>query len=189
MQARQVAVDLTVAFIAGFVATKVSDRAQRLFFQATPVSEKLREPDYPDCSSAEQAARMAVDSIGIQRTEQRIQLLKNLVHYGLGMAWAALYPALRRRAKLNPLAAGVIAGTSLSLVVDEVVCPRLGITAPNSAYPISSHARGLATHLVYGIAVAVTAEASSRAVAAVSARRRATNVDHLPDVSPTVSAA
>lgn len=181
MRVRQMAVDLGAALAAGYVATRVSDRAQSLLYRMTPVSEKLREPDYPDCSTAEQAARMAADSVGIARTRRRIGVLKSCIHYGLGMGWSAIYPPLRRRG-IGPLAAGVATGASLSLLVDEALCPALGITAPNSAYPPTSHARGVATHLVYGLAVAVAAETLHRLIA------RAGAVQPLPEDSPTVSA-
>lgn len=175
------AVDLGVALAAGYVATRVSDRAQRVFYRMTPVSEKLREPDYPGCSAAEQAARMAADTVGVKRTKRRIGVMKSCIHYGLGMGWSAMYPPLRRRG-IGPFAAGAVTGASLSLLVDEALCPALGITAPNSAYPPASHARGVATHLVYGLAVAVAAESLHRLLS------RAGAVHPLPDDSPTVSA-
>lgn len=182
MQARQVAADMAVALAAGYIATRVSDGAQRWFYRMTPVSEKLREPDYPGCSAAEQAARMAADSVGMARSHRRISLMKTGIHYGLGMVWSAMYPPLRRRG-IGPVAAGAVTGASLSLFVDEALCPALGITAPNSAYPPSSHARGVLTHLVYGLAVACAAESLHRVVA------RPGVVQRLPEASPTVSAA
>lgn len=182
MRAKQVAVDLSVALIAGYLATRVSDQVQRVFYQMTPVSEKLREPDYPGCSSAEQAARMAADTVGLRRSKRRIGLMKSSMHYGLGMVWSAMYPPLRRRG-IGPFTAGAATGASLSLLVDEALCPALGITAPNDAYPPSSHLRGVAVHIVYGFAAAAAVELLHRAVA------RAGFVHPLPEPSATVSAA
>lgn len=49
-------------------------------------------------------------------------------------------------------------GRDMSLVVDEGLTPLLGFSAPNRAYPLVTHPRGFVAHLVYGVAVAVTAE-------------------------------
>jgi len=172
--------DLAVACLAGFAATLLSDRVQRALYRVTPQAEKRREPAYPGCSSAEQAARMSADALGMARTQPQVAALKTLIHYGLGAGWAASYPALRRGIGWRPLAAGAASGVALSILVDETLCPALGITAPNHAYPASAHARGFATHLVYGIAVAAAAEALYRLLA-----RR----NHFSEDSPTVSAA
>jgi len=161
---RPILIDLAIALCAGYVATRVSDKAQRLFYRLTPVTEKLREPDYPGCSSAEQAARMTAEALGVRRTRRRIGIMKSCIHYGLGSLWGALYPPLRRAPGLGPLAAGTALGAGLSVLVDEGVCPALGITAPNRAYPLSAHARGLAVHLVYGLTLALCAEALRRAL-------------------------
>jgi len=60
------------------------------------------------------------------------------------------------------VAAGIASGASLSLLVDEALCPALGLSAPNHCYPASSHVRGFVTHLVYGLALAASAEAMHR---------------------------
>src|SRR3954451_21678651 len=79
-------------------------------------------------------------------------------HYGLGMAWGPMYCLLRRHGGMQPLGAGALTGTTLSLIVDEGLAPALGFSAPNRDYPALTHVRGLLNHLAYGAAVAVTAE-------------------------------
>jgi hypothetical protein len=46
----------------------------------------------------------------------------------------------------------------MSLLVDEGLTPLLGFSAPNRAYPLATHARGVAVHLVFGMAVAAVTE-------------------------------
>ena len=46
----------------------------------------------------------------------------------------------------------------MSLLVDEWLTPAFGFSAPNRAYPLVTHVRGFAAHVVYGLAVAATAE-------------------------------
>ena len=65
---------------------------------------------------------------------------------------------MRRHGGMRPLGAGVLTGASLSLIVDEGLSPTLGFSAPNRDYPALTHVRGVLNHLVYGAAVAATAE-------------------------------
>lgn len=162
MKLGQVGADWAIALAAGYVATKLTDQAQRALWQATPESEKAREPQTQDGSSARSAARLLCEWCGFEPTDQRLRRLKKVVHYGLGLGWGSVYGFLRRRDGMSPLAAGIATGSSLSIIIDEGLNPVLGITPPPKAYPPSSHARGLATHLVYGLAVAVTAEGLHR---------------------------
>jgi hypothetical protein len=163
-------VDWAVALAAGYVATKITDQAQRALWQATPECEKAREPDVPDGSSARSAARLLCEWCSIEPTHERLSRLKTVVHYGLGLGWGSIYGFLRRRDSMRPLAAGVLTGTSLSLVIDEALNPLLGITPPAHRYPASSHARGFLTHLIYGLAVAAAAEGLHRLVSHGQAR-------------------
>jgi uncharacterized membrane protein YagU involved in acid resistance len=78
------------------------------------------------------------------------------------MAWGPLYCLLRRHGGMRPLGAGLVAGTALSLVVDEGLTPALGLSAPNRAYPAATHVRGFLAHLVWGAAAALAAEAAYR---------------------------
>ena len=48
----------------------------------------------------------------------------------------------------------------MSLLTDEIMAPALGFTAPNRAYPLVTHLRGVAGHLVFGLAVAAVTEAA-----------------------------
>ena len=62
------------------------------------------------------------------------------------------------------MAAGAVTGVALAVVIDEVCNPALDITLPCDAYPLSSHIRGLAAHLVYGVSVAAAGELMHRFV-------------------------
>jgi hypothetical protein len=50
----------------------------------------------------------------------------------------------------------------MSLVADEMMTPALGFSAPNRAYPLSTHLRGFVAHLVFGLGVAATTETGWR---------------------------
>lgn len=75
---------------------------------------------------------------------------------------------LRRRAPWQPLTARVATGAAMSLVVDETQTPRLGFSAPNRAYPLVTHVRGLVAHVAFGVTVATVVEESWRVLEAGS---------------------
>ena len=74
------------------------------------------------------------------------------MHYVFGTANGALYGALAALAPKTRAGAGTAFGAGLFLVADELMVPLLGWSKPPQKYPLSSHAYGLASHLVYGAA-------------------------------------
>lgn len=87
-----------------------------------------------------------------------------LVHYVYGAVLGGIYGLL---AELSPaFSKGVGTGYAAAvwLIGDEIAVPKLGLSKPPTAYPVSIHAKSLASHLVYG----VTADAVRRAVRAAA---------------------
>ncbi len=60
---------------------------------------------------------------------------------------------------MPPVVAGLLTGLGLWAVFDEGLVPALGFSAPNGAYPLSTHLRGFVGHLAYGLTVMSTIEA------------------------------
>ena len=156
-------VDIAVGLLAGLIATKVTDLAQGPLRRATPEGTKRREAKVsPGPSSSQVAARRIAEHLGRPLDEWRLRPVARAVHHGLGMAWGPVYCVLRRHGGMRPLGAGLVAGASLSLVVDEGLTPALGLCAPNRDYPVATHVRGFLAHLVWGAAAALAAEAIYR---------------------------
>lgn len=162
MQVRETAVDIVAGILGGIVATRVNDYVEKAFWEATPASEKAREPETEHESSAEAAAHMLLARETEAPRQQDVEVVKKGVHYGLGAAWGPLYCWLRRHADMPPALAGITSGTALSLIVDETLNPLLGITPPPDAYPESAHLRGLLTHVIWGLVCGATAETLRR---------------------------
>jgi len=74
------------------------------------------------------------------------------IHYALGVVPGALYGALRHRLPGSGAGRGLAYGLALFLLNDEALGPALGLAAGPTAYPWQAHARGLAAHLVLGVA-------------------------------------
>lgn len=150
--------DLATGLAAGYLATLLTDAVQKPLWQATPEREKQREPETRDGSSAMTAARKTAELAEADPDESSLHRVKSAIHYGLGAGWGLLYVLLRRNGGMGAMTAGMATGTALSLIVDEAINPALDITPPGDAYPMSSHLRGLAAHLVYGLGVAAVTE-------------------------------
>jgi uncharacterized membrane protein YagU involved in acid resistance len=95
---------------------------------------------------------------GITLTDGEASALAQAFHIGLGLQCGLQYVILRRSSDMTALTAGLFSGLALYIVVDEVVTPALGWSAPFSAYPRSTHLRGLIAHIALGLASAISAE-------------------------------
>ena len=78
------------------------------------------------------------------------------VHYGFGASMGALYGVLhevapKRMKQMSPLMAGVGYGSALFVGADEIAVPALGLSGGPKKQPLSTHAYGLASHVVYGV--------------------------------------
>ncbi|MFI6163039.1 DUF1440 domain-containing protein [Micromonospora haikouensis] len=150
--------DATIAPLAGYAATKAMDPVSMKLYQLEPERDRAREdtvrPGLPYQIAADKALRL----LGLRVEDATRQRAAMAFHYGLGIGWAPVYALLRRTTGLNPVLAGLTAGAALALIVDEGLTPALGLSAPNRAYPLVTHLRGIAAHLAYGLALAAVTE-------------------------------
>lgn len=133
--------------------------------------DRLREhavrPGWPHELAAARLARL----VGAEIPPARLGLAGTAVHYLVGMAWGPLYGVLRQRG-VEPLPATLLTGLSLFAIVDEGLTPALGVSAPNHAYPLATHLRGLAGHLAFGLGTATASETLAWLIAGASSHRR-----------------
>ncbi len=104
--------------------------------------------------SAVRAAEAAARAVGTDLPGRRARSVGGkAVHYGYGAAWGAAFAlAARVLSRRPPVATGLAFGALLWVVSDEVLVPLLGFSRGPARYPASSHLKGLAAHLVYGVA-------------------------------------
>lgn len=72
------------------------------------------------------------------------------VHYAFGALVGALYGAASELVPGASIGAGLPFGTAVFVGADEIAVPALGLAPPPNQIPLSKHAYGLASHLVYG---------------------------------------
>lgn len=152
--------DLALGAVAGYVATKVMEPVSMRLYRWESDADRQREdaarPGPPFVIAADKTAALA----GITLTERQRQRAGLVFHYGLATSWAPLYALVRRRWRTPVLPTALGTGAAMSAIVDEGLTPLLGFSAPNRAYPLVTHLRGVLAHLVFGAAVAAITEAA-----------------------------
>jgi hypothetical protein len=114
------ATDLAIGMLAGLVATKATEFAQAALYKPMPTAIKLEEKRVSPGSPPQVAAEKTAVRLGYKLSEKQAERGGLAVHYGLGAAWGPIYGLLRRYSKMQPLGAGFVTGTAMSLIVDQV---------------------------------------------------------------------
>lgn len=153
-----IAAQIGAGLVGGYIGTKVMEPVGERLYELESESDRKREDEVRPGSPYTIAARKTAAILGITLADERAERIGMLFHYGLGAGGGVLYAVLRRTTGMHPLSAGLLTGAAISLVFDEGLTPALGFSAPNDQYPLVTHARGFAAHLVYGLSLAVAAE-------------------------------
>lgn len=149
----------TIGLIGGYVGTKVMEPVAMKLYQWESAEDREQEDAVRPGPPYEVAARKTTQLLGLNLSDQQLQTLGTThFHYGLGMSWGPVYPLLRQRTDLSPVVAGLGTEAAMSLIVDEGLTPLLGFSAPNRAYPLVTHVRGMVAHLAFSLGVAATVE-------------------------------
>ncbi|SRR5579875_792812 len=158
MELRGIAGDAATGIVAGYVGTKAMEPVSMFLYRHEPEQSRAAEdavrPGPPYRIAAEKITRR----LGLTLSDHVLDRIGLGLHYGLAMSWAPLYGVLRHRVRLAAPAAAVATGLAMAVVADELMTPLLGFSAPNRAYPLATHLRGLAAHVVFGAAVAGASE-------------------------------
>jgi hypothetical protein len=151
--------DAALVGIAGFGAAKVMSKATTFMYEQQSDEAKQQEKEESYGVAYTVAAKKTAALAGKELSQEQASKGGMALHYALALGWVPVYMVLRRKAGMTPFGAGAAAGLSMAVIVDEVANPLLGFTPPPQKYPLVSHLRGLAGHLVYGLSVAVLVEA------------------------------
>ena len=158
MRTRELVSGAAAGVVGGYVGTKVMNPVTTKLFELAPEVDKQQEKSVSPGSPYKLGVQKAADLLGVTLTDEQVNLAASAMPYTVGISGGLLYVALRRSLRLNPFLAGLISAMALFIVVDEGLTPALGLSAPDRAYPLSTHLRGFLGHLAYGAAVAATAE-------------------------------
>ncbi|MDB6064981.1 MAG: hypothetical protein JWR26_1189 [Pedosphaera sp.] len=157
--------------VAGVVGGLVASWTMNQFQAAMSKLTKPPPPKKPDMSGnhpeeEQEPATTKIASAISERlfhrklTKSEKETAGEAVHYGFGAVMGGLYGAVAEVAPGSTRGAGLVFGTVLWLVADEAAVPAFGFSKSPAKYPLSTHLKALASHLVYGF----TTEAVRRGI-------------------------
>jgi len=91
---------------------------------------------------------------------ERAALTTNIMHWGYGLAWGALYGLVAGSVCLPRIRSGLAFGATV-WTSDYVVLPLAKVYKPIWEYDAATLARDLSAHLVYGVATAAVFSAAA----------------------------
>ena len=165
---RNLCTDLALGALAGATATWIMGKTTSYLYEKEGAQARQREDQARgDKTAYEVAAEKAAHFAYSQLSEGERKKLGSAIHWATGIGSGAVYALLRRRlAGGGPgreLATGALFGTAVWLLLDEVGNVALGLTPGPAEFPWQTHARGLAGHLVLGLATEGVLQAADRA--------------------------
>jgi hypothetical protein len=162
------------ALLGGLVAGAAGAALQTLFFKATSRIAPSGPKDAFEPPEREQRDEMQTQTVARRLVEglaqrgplddEQKRLGGELVHYGFGAGWGAVYGLARETWPALGGAAGAAGfATVVWMVGDNLILPLFRLSAVPQRYPAKLHGYALAAHLVYGAGVWGTYELIDRA--------------------------
>jgi uncharacterized membrane protein YagU involved in acid resistance len=145
--------DALLGAVAGAAAVWVMDRVDWFMFNhEDPRARHQTQAVRPEgAAPAQVIADKAAHAMGQELSDPQSNPAGKVVHYNLGIMPGAMYGAMRDRIGFIGKGRGTLYGMSLFLLQDEALNAITGLSARPSEYPWQAHARGLVSHLVYGL--------------------------------------
>jgi uncharacterized membrane protein YagU involved in acid resistance len=142
--------DMLYGAIGGIIGTVVMEQVTDVMYRFES-DEKKKKEEWLRSEPPPQAMsrHFTHDVLHVGISEKGLARLGNVVHWGYGMAWGALYGVLHDRVPAFSKAAGLPFGIAFWIVGDELVTTAFKLTPPPQTFPIDAHVRGLAGHLAF----------------------------------------
>lgn len=145
--------DAVKGALAGAAATWVMGKATSYLYQQEAKAVREEESEARGGQTAYgTAAEKAAGVVGQELSDEQRKKYGSAIHWGLGAGAGAVYGVLRHRVPGADGANGLLFGTAFWALIDEGANTALGLTPGPTAFPWQTHARGLAGHLVFGLA-------------------------------------
>ncbi len=128
----------------------------------SPLGKNYREGE----SSTAAAGRVIYHAVtGRDPDEQTKTVLGHVIHHAFGVVMGAFYGAVRSgESWKGAVPAGLLYGTGIWLLGDEVAVPMLGLQGGPRSVPVGQHLNRLGAHLAYGLATSSATKLLARAV-------------------------
>ncbi len=148
-----VARDIAGGAIAGIAAIWVADKLdQAIYRKGSRASIRKTEAARPGgMDPAHVLAKRAADSVGVDIGNPRDNPAGHTIHYGIAAAFGALYGLMRGMSPAVATGRGAAFGLAMFVLKDEIGNTAMGTAGNPLSYPVRDHARGAATHAVFGV--------------------------------------
>ena len=139
----------------GLLASLVMEQFQFLWIKASEAINRGRETEKPkgrkaDPSTVKVAQSISKSVFGKKLPKSKKRLAGEAVHYAMGATSGAIYGAAAEMLPSSTIGDGLVFGTAVWVLADEVTVPALQLSKPPTKYPATTHVYALASHLVYG---------------------------------------
>jgi hypothetical protein len=152
--------DLIKGALAGAAATWVMGQATAYLYEhESKEAREVEDNARGNRTAYDVAAEKTAELVGKELTEDQRKRAGLAIHWALGAGAGAMYGALRHRVPAADAGAGLLFGTAFWAVIDEGANYAFRLTPGPAAFPWQTHARGLAGHLVFGVAAHATLQA------------------------------
>lgn len=145
--------DILVGAIAGTAAIWVADKLDQAIYRAGgPAGVRKTEAARPGgMDPAHVLAKRAADVVGVDVGDPKDNPAGHTIHYGIAAGMGALYGLLRGMAPGVSTGRGALFGIAAFILQDEIGNTVMGTAGNPLNYPVRDHARGAATHTLFGI--------------------------------------
>jgi hypothetical protein len=151
--------------LAGAAATWVMGQVTSYLYEREDKQARQMEDDARGGKTAYGvAAEKAAGVVGRELSEDERKRIGSAIHWALGAGAGAVYGAARGRLAGADAAGGLVFGLAFWLLIDEGANVALGLTPGPAEFPWQAHARGLAGHLVFGVATEAALALADRVV-------------------------
>jgi hypothetical protein len=116
-------------------------------------------PTWDDAPAPAKVARKVLEGVfDAPQPASRIPLLTNVMHWGYGAAWGAVYGLLHGTLRARPILQGPLFGAGV-WVMSYVQLVPMGLYRPPWEYDVETVGIDLSYHLAYGLGVAAAFDA------------------------------
>ena len=141
---------LAAGIAAGLIASFAMNRFQKALASKLPLPSS---GDDPATVKAAQKANRAATGAYFAKADK--EAAGNAVHYAFGALLGGAYGLIAEYRPAVTTGGGTLFGAA-ALLVDELGVPAADLSCPPTDFPASTHAYGLASHLVFGVVTEAT---------------------------------
>lgn len=144
----------SIGVVAGISAAAIMNQFQALVSTLSQNEDSGSDEGEKGKPTTVKTADMISEAVLSEPVPEKMQSIAGAaVHYGFGAFLGGLYGAIGAAKPGVRTGFGTAYGAAAALVADEAMVPALGLSPPPQETPASTHAFGMISHLVFGIAL------------------------------------